>query len=103
MNFLDHSHLNKLSKYDSQITNVYSDGTIITSNDEKCSVNGVLPKRYILPSVYDTACLTAISCSNTLKYVPFCKQVLNQNKKNPLKEFNISFEAYLRHYGLLPN
>ena len=62
-------------------------------------LNGKLPKRYILPSIYDTACLTAISCSSTMKYIPFCRQVLSQNKKDPIEEFNISYNAYLEYYG----
>lgn len=99
-NFIDKSQLTKKSESESQITNVFSDGTIITGNDEKCNVNGILPKRYKLPNVYDTACLTAITCSTTMKYVPFCQQVLKQSNKDPMKEFNISFDAYLKHYGL---
>ena len=92
-------NLKKLGESESLITNIYSDGSIFTGIDENCDVNGMLPKRYILPSVYDTACLTAITCSQTMKYVPFCMQVLTQNKKDPLKEFNITFDAYLKHYG----
>lgn len=98
-NYLDKSHFNKKSGSDSLITNVFSDGSIISGYDDKCNVNGILPKRYIMPNVYDTACLTSISCSNTMKYVPFCKQVLAQNKKDPISEFNNSFDAYLKHYG----
>lgn len=101
MNFLDKSHLTKLSESESLITNIYSDGTIFTGFDEKCNINGILPKRYLLPNVYDTSCLTAISCSNTMKYVPFCQQVLAQNKQDPMKEYNISFDAYLKHYGYI--
>lgn len=85
------------------MTNIFSAGSILTGNDENCNVNGILPKRYILPNVYDTACLTAISCADTKKYIPFCQQVLSTNKKNPLEEFNISFEAYLDHYGYKKN
>lgn len=92
-------NLKKLGESESLITNIYSDGSIFTGIDDNCDVNGMLPKRYILPSVYDTACLTAITCSQTMKYVPFCMQVLTQNKKDPLKEFNITFDAYLKHYG----
>lgn len=99
MNYIHKSHLKKSSDSESQITNVYSKDAITIGNDEKCNVNGILPKRYKFPNVFDTACLTAISCSSTMKYVPFCKQVLTQNKKDPLKEFNISFESYLNHYG----
>lgn len=101
MNFLDKLHLTKLSESESLITNIYSDGTIFTGFDEKCNINGILPKRYLLPNVYDTACLTAISCSNTMKYVPFCQQVLAQNKQDPMKEYNIPFDAYLKHYGYI--
>ncbi|KAK8843040.1 hypothetical protein M9Y10_025228 [Tritrichomonas musculus] len=100
MNYLHKSHLSKQSESESLITNVYSNGAIITGNDEKCNVNGILPKRYNLPSVYDTACLAAISCSTTKKYVPFCQQILNQNRHDPIKEFNNSFDNFLKHYGL---
>lgn len=100
-NYLNNVHLKKFSESQSQITNIYSDGTFITGNDKICNVNGILPKRYKFPSVYDTACLTTISCSEKMKYVPFCKQVLTQNKKDPLNEFNISFNSYLKHYGFI--
>ena len=50
--------------------------------------------------MYDTACLAAISCSTTKKYVPFCQQILNQNRHDPIKEFNNSFDSFLKHYGL---
>ena len=76
-----------------QITNVYSTGNFLIEKDDNCNENGVLPERYYLPNVYDTACLTAITCSKTMKYVPFCKQILSVN------EFNKSFEAYLSHYN----
>lgn len=99
MNILDKSHLSKLSEAESLITNVYSDGTIFTGFDEKCNNNRILPKRYLLPNVYGTACLTALSCSNTMKYVPFCQQVLALKNQDPMKEYNISFNAYLKHYG----
>lgn len=99
LNFYDGKKLNKNGQSNSQITNIFSDGTVFTGNDDNCDVNGVLPKRYIFPSVYDTACLTAITCSDTMKYVPLCMQVLTQNKKDPVSEFNISFNSYLRHYG----
>lgn len=80
-----------------QITNIYSDGAWISSEDENCDVNGILPPRYYLPNVYDTACLTAITCANTMKYVPFCKQVLSM-EGNPEEEFNVSLDAFLDYY-----
>ena len=82
----------------SQITNVYSKGNFFTGFDKNCDVNGILPNRYIFPSVYDSACLTAITCSETMKYVSFCKQVLTQNGKNPELEFNKSLEAFREYY-----
>ena len=81
--------LNDKSVVFNQITNIYSSNNLLT---------GVLPERYILPNVYDTACLTVITCSENMKYVPFCKQVLTENGKNPEQEFNISFDAYLEYY-----
>lgn len=77
------------------IKNIYSKSAIISSDDSHCNFNGILPSRYYFPSVYDTACLTAITCSETMKYVPFCEQVLNQNGRDPIKEFNKSFNAYM--------
>lgn len=103
LNFLDKAKFQKNSESESQISNIYSDGTIFTGIDKYCDVNGILPKRYILPSVYDTACLTAITCSDTMKYVPLCKQVLTQNKKDSIEEFNISFNSYLKYYGYIIN
>lgn len=90
---------NKISGAETLITNVYSDDTIFTGIDENCITNGVLPKRYKLPNVYDTACLVAITCSETRKYEPLCYQVLNQNDADPSEEFQKSVDAFLEHYG----
>lgn len=103
VNLLLNSKFTKKSDANSQITNVYSKNSIISGNDGNCDVNGILPRRYIFPNVFDTACQAAISCSNTMKYVPFCKQVLTQNGENPEKEFNISFKAYMNYYGYTYN
>ena len=83
-----------------QITNVYSDGCYLTGIDDDCLVNGVLPRRYYNPSVYDSACLTVIACSETNKYVHYCKQVLTQNSRDPIEEFQKSMNAYYEHYGI---
>lgn len=83
-----------------QITNIYSSSNIYSGNDENCDVNGILPDRYLNPDVFDTACLTAITCSNTMKYVPLCKQVLfSLEGKTPEEEFEKSFKAYQDYYG----
>ena len=81
------------------IANIYSDDNLFTGNDDKCIVNGKLPKRYYFPNVYDTTCLTVISCSETMKYVPFCKQVLDKTKNKSIEEFEKSFKAYLDQQG----
>ena len=83
----------------SQMTNIYSRKRINTGFDRNCDVNGLLPKRYLFPNVYETACLTAITCSETMKYVPLCKQVLTLGGQDPEVEFNKSFDAYLDYYG----
>lgn len=83
----------------SQITNIYSKKRLNTGYDKNCDVNGMLPKRYLFPNVYETACLTAITCSETMKYVPLCKQVLTLGGQNPEVEFNKSFDAFLEYYG----
>ncbi|KAK8865013.1 hypothetical protein M9Y10_010542 [Tritrichomonas musculus] len=88
---------NDRGKY--QIINVYSEGNFFTGNDEKCIVNGKLPKRYYFPNVYDTACLTIISCSETMRYIPFCHQVLKKTVNESIEEFNKSFKAYNNQYG----
>ena len=82
-----------------QIANIFSSDNIFTGIDENCYSNGILPKRYYFPNVYDTACLTAISCSETMKYVPFCKQVLSNDSNKSIEEFEKSLNAYLKHYG----
>ena len=90
----------KISNSFNQITNIYSSGNPYSGNDENCDVNGVLPPRYSIPNVFDTACLTAITCSQSMKYVPLCKQVLySPNGKTAEEEFNESFDAYLNYYG----
>ena len=83
----------------SQMTNIYSRKRINTGFDRNCDVNGLLPKRYLFPNVYETACLTAMTCSETMKYVPLCKQVLTLGGQDPEVEFNKSFDAYLDYYG----
>ena len=55
--------------------NVYSDGMFFASIDDGCNDNGILPKKFFNPNVFDTACLTTVVCSKTKKYVPYCKQV----------------------------
>ena len=56
-----------------------------------------------MPDVYDTACLVSITCSQTKKYVPLCKQVLYDttegNLSSPEKEFEKTFDAYLKYHG----
>lgn len=85
----------RLIHSNNDIKNIYSDDNFISGSDDNCNTNGALPSRYKFPSVYDTACLTTITCGETMKYVSLCKQVLTQNGKNPENEFNISFDAYL--------
>lgn len=97
--FIDKSDLKKMGESKSQITNIYSAETIFSGNDENCDVNGALPKKFNLPSVYDTACLTSMVCSDTRKYVPFCMQAMTRLKKDPVKEFNSTYDAYLNFYG----
>lgn len=97
INFISKSKL-KTSSYN-QIINIYSKNSIFTGFDKNLYINGMLPKRYMFPNVYDTACMTAITCSETEKYVSFCKQVLSQNTNISEEEFNISFNAYLNNYG----
>ena len=87
---------NDRGKY--QIINVYSEGNFFTGNDEKCIVNGKLPKMYYFPNVYDTACLAIISCSETMRYIPFCHQVLKKTVNESIEEFNKSFKAYNNQY-----
>lgn len=98
LNLKNSLEFKKLKNSISQIYNIYSSESFFSGNDENCDLNGVLPKRYKFPSVYDTACLTSITCSDSMKYVPFCKQVLTPFK-NPEKEFEISFDAFLDYYG----
>ena len=97
INFISKSKL-KTSSYN-QIINIYSKDSIFTGFDKNFYINGMLPKRYMFPNVYDTACMTAITCSETKKYVPFCKQVLSQNANTSEEEFSTSFNAYLKNYG----
>ena len=87
------SNFQKVEKGTNQIKNIFSTRNILIEKDDNCIENGVLPSRYYLPNVYDTACLTAITCSDLMKYVLFCKQVLANNPQKSLEEFNISFNA----------
>ena len=77
-----------------QMTNIYSGSSILTGEDEDFPVNGMLPDSFFNPNVYDTSCLTVVTCSTTEKYVPFCKQVLNQHGENPIENFNKLINDY---------
>lgn len=90
MNFLSDSSLRSNKNSVGQIINVFSKSSIFSEYDKSCDIDALLPSRYRFPNVYDTACLTAISCSNTQKYVPFSLQALIQKRNNPIKEFNES-------------
>lgn len=51
-------------------------------------MNGVLPALFTNPNVYDTACLTTVVCSDTMKYV------VKQHDEDPEKKFQEIIEAY---------
>ena len=76
------------------IINVYSSGSFLATYDSTFTENGVLPKKFYNPNVYDTACLVATTCTTNEQYVPFCKQVLNQHGDDPVANFNDIVEAY---------
>ena len=88
--------------YDSyiQFTNVFSSKFYATGKNKSCTANGVLPSKFTFPNVYETACQVAISCSETFKYVPLCKQVLAHDAESSEIKFKDSFNAYLEHYHL---
>ena len=65
-----------------------------SSFDDVYDVNGKLPKLFKNPNVYDTACLTTVTCSKTKKYFPLCNQVLNQHGKDPVENFNKILDAF---------
>ena len=75
-----------------KISNIYS--SFLSGEDNDFLVNGMLPKYFSNPNVYDTACLTSVTCSTTEKYVPFCQQVLNQHNEDPISNFNDLIQAY---------
>jgi hypothetical protein len=74
--------------------NVYSMGMMLSAFDNLYAINGKLPKLFFNPNVYDTACLTTVVCSPTTKYVPLCKQVLNQSEDEPENTFQKILVAY---------
>ncbi len=84
-----------------QITNVYSSNNIASGFDGNCDSNGILPEpRFLFPNVFNTACMAAITCSDTKKYIPFCKQVLvtfYDDKQSD--EFDKVFDKFLEFYG----
>ena len=70
--------IKKLKNLISQIFHIYSSNSFLASNDDNCYLNGVLPERYKFPSVYGMACFAAITCSDSMKYVPlFTKLISN--------------------------
>ena len=76
------------------MANIFSGSSFLTGEDEVFDTNGKLPDLFYNPNVYDTACLTAVTCSSTENYVPFCQQVLNQHGKDPLVNYNALLDAY---------
>ena len=57
-------------------------------------LNGELPKYYSNPNVYDSACMAVVTCGTDMKYVPFCKQALNQDGDDSIKRFNELVDYY---------
>ena len=76
------------------IANIYSGSSLLTGEDTEFRHNGALPNKFYNPNVYDTACLTMVTCSTTEQYVPYCKQVLNQNGEDPLSNYNELLDAF---------
>jgi hypothetical protein len=74
--------------------NVYSDGMMFASYDDSYDVNGLLPEKFFNPNVYDTACLTTVVCSKTMKYVPLCNQVLTQHGEDSKENFQEILDAF---------
>ena len=85
----------KINENVNKLANIYSGSSFFTGEDGDFSVNGKLPDKFFNPNVYDTACLTAVTCSTTEKYVPFCQQVLNQHGEDSLTNYNELLKAYL--------
>ena len=94
MDFLNQKPFNSFI----QFTNVFSSKFYAAGNDRSCTDNGVLPSKFSFPNVYETACQVAISCSETFKYVPLCKQVLAHDAESSEVKFKDSFNAFLEHY-----
>ena len=81
-----------------KLSNIYCGNEfLLTGNDEDFEVNGKLPSLFFNPTVYDTACLTAVSCSEDQQYVPYCKQVLRQHDEDPLQNYQKLLDAYLNN------
>ena len=87
-------NFHQLKENTNKVANIYSNGMILSGNDNDFSVNGMLPHNFYNPNVYDTACQVAVSCSQTMKYIPFCKQVLTQGGNDPIQKFNEILDAY---------
>ena len=77
------------------MANIYSGSSYLSGEDQEFQLNGALPNNFVNPNVYDTACLTAVACSSTEKYIPFCQQVLNQHGEDPMSNYNELINAYL--------
>ena len=76
------------------IANIYSEGVLLTGEDLDFKLNGGLPSKFFNPNVYDTACLTYVTCGTDDKYLNYCKQVLNQHRQDPIVNFNEILEAF---------
>ena len=72
--------------------NIFERDSLISSYDDEIEEGGALPGVFWNPNVIDTACLSTIACSITTKYVPYCRQALNQGGKDPVKEFERIYE-----------
>lgn len=82
-----------------QVINLYSQRNFFSGFDDDFNLNGRFIKGFNAPNVYQTACLTAIACSKTMKYIPFCKQAFNGKDRNSEIQFNKSLNDFLNQYG----
>ena len=78
-----------------QLANIYSGNSFLSGEDQDFNLNGALPSKFINPNIYDTACLTVVTCSSTEQYIPYCHQVLNQHGEDSMSNFIELIDAYL--------
>ena len=86
----------KDTDYRQNTINYYS--SMISGDDSDFDSNNKLPSHFKAPNIYDTACLVAATCSKTMKYDSFCRQVLNDTDSSASEVYDSIIDSFYDRY-----